>query len=218
MTEAITRAQPSSQPANQATSNPTNVALHSTDRRRRTDRPNGQTIQTDQHRPTGSRLLQCALCLIIKERRQAGRWHSAQNNSFDFSFLWKLFKFFLYSFTFYRWHLFVILYAFNLRRLLASWLPPAACLVELDSWTNSWPFGQLQHWNTRELNTRAAGWLVVKLRILDPFICLPTYAKSYHWAKYYFCGSKSHLALDYQRPSTQCALMNLFWLANVRRC
>lgn len=158
MTEAITRAQPSSQPANQATSNPTNVALHSTDRRRRTDRPNGQTIQTDQHRPTGSRLLQCALCLIIKERRQAGRWHSAQNNSFDFSFLWKLFKFFLYSFTFYRWHLFVILYAFNLRRLLASWLPPAWL-----SWTAERTVGHLDRWNTGTLESwtheQLAGWL-----------------------------------------------------------
>lgn len=71
----------------------------------------------------------------------------------------------------------------------------------------------------------AARWIADQLMagwdLLHFFGCSfawPTYAESYRWAKYYFCGSKSHLALDYQRPSTQCALMNLFWLANVRRC
>lgn len=74
------------------------------------------------------------------ERRQAGRWHSAQNNSFDFSFLWKLFKFFIFIYVRFFFFSFrpaagIFLLFFMLLICVACW--PVDCPDELDSWTNT---------------------------------------------------------------------------------
>lgn len=128
MTEAITRAQPSSS---------------------RPDRPGNQPFErtseyvqaNNSNGPTGSRLLQCALCLIIKERgakQDAGIPHKIIPLTFHF---YGNCLSFLYSFTFvsfffsFRPAAGIFLLFFMLLICVACW--PVDCPDELDSWTNT---------------------------------------------------------------------------------